>query len=615
MAPQNSNGVNPGDPRGIGRRGFLASAAAVGGLGILSTRLLYLQGFDPRGIAEQAKESRTRTQVIPALRGQILDTNNKVLARSVQRYNITVDQSAVTTFQRFKNNQSQDKEEVTPTQLVYQLADILDMKDSEVKSALDGTSKYKVIKENVTPEVYTKVMDLGATFLYGEVKSERMYPNGSVGGSVVGRFSMIEAAVEGSDKTQTTNNSTGIERVYDEALRGTDGERIFEISADGIRIPVGDEQTKKAQDGQNVRLTINQDIQYFAQEVIARRVKELKAQWGTVVVMKVDDGSIIALGDSKTMDPGSEKFELEDMTPRSISQAVEPGSTEKILTSTAVLEDTDVTPTTVFDVPAELQIEGQTINDAFTHPAQKRTFSGIITDSMNTGTVLAGKKLTKEQRYNWLKKYGMGELTGIELTGESQGLVPNYTDWDVRQQYTVLFGQGVAQTPLQTSLVFQTVGNLGIYQKPRIVEAVIDPDGTEHPIPVEEGRRIISEETARETLSLMENVVVQNAKGAQITGYRTGGKTGTAQAPSETQAGYDGYTTSFFGVAPIENPQFMVSVTIQRPKSNASNVGLAGGADQFSQIMEKVLHTYKVPYSTTEPVEIPKFPDGHNEKG
>lgn len=615
MTPRKSEGLQPGEPRHIGRRGFVAGAFAVGGLGILSTRLLYLQGLDPRGIAAQSQQSRTRTQIIPALRGQILDINNTVLARSVQRYNITVDQSAVAPYKRYKSENIQDTEEVTPTQLVYQLADILNMKDSEVKAALDGINKYKVIKENVTPEIYNRIMDLGAPFIYGEVKSERMYPNGSVGGSIVGRFSMVEAPVEGSDETELTNYSNGIERVYDEALKGKDGERIFEISADGIRIPVGDEQTRKSQDGQSIRLTINQDIQYYAQQIIAQRVKDLGAKWGTVVVMRVSDASLIALADSHTMDPGSEKFEVEDMNPRAISQAVEPGSTEKILTSTAVIEDMEVEPTTEFDVPAELVIDGQTINDAFSHPAQKRTFSGIITDSMNTGTVLAGKKLTKEQRYNWLKKYGMGELTGIELTGESQGLIADYKDWDDRQQYTVLFGQGIAQTPLQTSLVFQSVGNLGVYHKPRIVDAVIDPDGTEHVVPVEEGKRLMSEDTARKTLSLMENVVIQNATQAKISGYRTGGKTGTAEAASETQAGYDGYTTSFYGVAPIEDPQYMVSVTIHRPKSNASNVGLAGGAQQFSKIMEKVLHTYKVPYSTTEPVKISKFADGHDEKG
>ena len=172
--------------------------------------------------------------------------------------------------------------------------------------------------------------------------------------------------------------------------------------------------------------------------------------------MDVRDGSILALADSSTMDPGAATIEdAADMTPRAISQSVEPGSTEKMLTASALIEQGLTTPTSVYDVPATLTIDGQTFKDAFEHGAQRRTFSGIIHDSMNTGTVLVGQKLSKEERYNWLKKYGVGEFTGIELTGEEQGIIADWRDWDGRQQYTVLFGQGVAQTPLQTAMIFQ----------------------------------------------------------------------------------------------------------------------------------------------------------------
>lgn len=589
----------------MNRRGFLTSVAGTAGFGVVGARLLYLQGFDPGGRAEQAKKDRTRTTVVPALRGEILDINGKVLARSVQRYNITVDQSAVSDYDYYDTNRK--KITVTATELVYKLADLLDMKDADVKKALDGTKKYSVLKEDVTPEVYNKVVDLGAPFIYGEVKSDRLYPNGSVGGSIVGRYSMIEEATGNGDETTLKDYSIGIERVYTKQLAGTDGSRSYEISADGVRIPVGDEQNVAAVNGQNVRLTINQDIQFFAQQVVKARVDATKAEWGTAVVMRVSDGSILALADSTMMDPGSDKVEAADTTPRAISQAVEPGSTEKILTASALMEQGFANPYTVFDVPAELEIDGQTITDAFVHPAQKRTLSGIITDSMNTGTVVAGKQLSKEERYNWLKKYGMGQYTGIELTGENQGLLTDWREWDIRQQYTILFGQGVSQTPLQTAMIYQTIGNLGVKMKPRIVDALIDSDGTEHVIPVEEGQRIISEETSRKALELMENVIVgEHAPDAAVTGYRVGGKTGTAEAPSETKAGYDGFTTSFIGVAPIEDPQYMVAVTLQRPQGSVYSIG---ATTQFSQIMEKVLHTYNVPYSTTDPVVIPKLAD------
>ena len=615
------SGKNSQDPIGsikrtVGRRGFITGTAATGGLALLGVRLAYLQGLDPNGLADEAREKRMRELTVPALRGEILDINGHVMARSVQRYNVTVDQSAVGPFRRYQEG-SDEAVEVSPTELVYELADILQMSDTDVKNALDGDLKYRIVKQNVTPAVYNKVQALGAPFIYGEILSDRKYPNGEVAGSVVGRFSIIEEAVApDSTETRTRNNSVGIERTMHEHLAGSDGKRIYEISADGVRIPIGDEQMTPAVDGKNVRLTIDQDIQYFAQQVVKARAKELKAEWGTAIVMDVRDGSLLALADSSTMDPGAERFELADMNSRALSQVFEPGSTEKILTTAAVFEEGLAEPETVYDVPAQLEIEGQTITDPFTHPAQKRTVAGIIANSMNTGTVMMGSELSREQRYNWLKKFGMGEYTGVELTGESQGLVADWREWDIRQQYTVLFGQGLAQSALQTSLIFQTVANKGIKLKPRIIDAIIDTDGTEEVLPVAEGQRVISEETARKTLQVMEAVVYQGgAEAAQVEGYRVAGKTGTAENVGEGSAVYDGWTTSFVGVAPTENPRFLVSVTMHRPKTTASAVGLAGTAAQFSQIMEKVLHTYKVPRSTSEPTETPKFAEGHDETG
>lgn len=592
------------------RRGFLAGAAATGALGVIGVNLFVRQGFDPGGVANASRQKRLRSQVLPAVRGQILDINGNVMARSVQRYNLTADQTAVATFKRYNEDRT-EKIEVTPSQLVYEMTDILKsvdpgITDEFIKSKLDGTSKYSVIKTDVSPEIFHKIDDLGAPFIYGEAFSQRLYPNGSVGGSVVGKYNIVEEADgNGTGGTVSRNYSVGIERVFEKELAGTPGERTYEISADGVRIPVAKEEQRLAVDGKNVRLTINRDVQYFAQQVVRARAEELKAEWCTAIVMDVRDGSILALADSSTMDPGAATIEdAADMTPRAISQSVEPGSTEKMLTSSALIEQGLTTPTSVYDVPATLTIDGQTFKDAFEHPAQRRTFSGIIHDSMNTGTVLVGQKLSKEERYNWLKKYGVGEFTGIELTGEEQGIIADWRDWDGRQQYTVLFGQGVAQTPLQTAMIFQALGNKGVRLKPRIVDAIIDADGTEHKRAVEPGERMVSEETAASCLTLMENVVEQgHARPAKVTGYRVGGKTGTAETPSE-KGGYDGNTTSFIGVAPIENPQFLVAVTMQRPEGS---VGANGTTAEFSKIMEKTLHTYNVPRSTGEPELIPLF--------
>lgn len=563
-------------------------------LALLVGRLFYVQAIDPTGRAKKALDDRRRTQKIPALRGEIHDVDGNVLARSIQRYKITADQTAVAPVKRY--NKDKKAEELSVQDVVYKLADILKKPDNEVKDSLDGDSKYAVIAEEVTPDVYNAIMDIGAEFIYSEPVSKRSYPDGSIGGSVVGFLNSEGAA-------------GGIELQFNSDLTGQDGERVYEISADGIRIPVGEDINQPAEDGKTIRLTINRDIQYFAQQQVKARADELGAEWGTAVVMRIKDGSLLALADSSMIDPNNyEKANTGDFAARAVSAATEPGSTEKILTTSAVIEEGLSTPKSGFDVPAELHIEGQTITDAFDHGPEKRTLAGIIADSMNTGTVLAGKQLSKDQRHDWLKKFGVGSLTGIELPGENRGILTKAKDWDVRQQYTVLFGQGVSQTPLQTMMAYQAVANDGVQLKPRIVDAVVDHQGNEDKRPVSEGKRIISEKTAQQVKDIMETVITAGgAKEAAVKGWRVGGKTGTAEAPADKGGGYDGYTTSFIGVAPIEDPQYLVGIVLQRPQGEVTAIGCT---TVFSKIMEKVLQYYKVPHSTSKPVALPKFTDG-----
>ncbi|MFI7579926.1 penicillin-binding transpeptidase domain-containing protein [Kocuria kalidii] len=575
-------------PRGIGRS-HIGVVLVLGLLVVLGLRLVWVQGFDVGGRAEAAAGERSRTEVVPALRGEIRDTDGNVLARTLQRYDVTVDQSLVREFQRPLADGT--TETVTPTQAVYRLADALDLDDTEVKDSLDGDKQFEYVARGVTPEQWNTVRDLGLPYVYGQPSSDRIYPNGPVGGSVVGFMGGDDEALGGIEQTQ------------DHLLRGTDGSRTFEISADGVRIPVAPQEESPVEDGSSVQLSIDDDVQFFAQQAVTERAEELDADWGTAVVMRIEDGAVLALADSSTVDPNDiGSADAEDLGARAVTQAVEPGSTQKILTAAAAVEEGVVTPRTEITVPPFLEIDGQKITDAFDHDEERRTFAGIIADSMNTGTVLVGGKLSKEQRHDWMQRFGVGETTGIELPGESPGILTSADQWDVRQQYTVLFGQGVAQTPLRTATIFQAVGNGGVQVEPRVVESVIAPDGTSTPVERPAGERIVSEETAEQVLDMMEVTVTQGgAKEAAVEGYRVGGKTGTAEAPSP-EGGYDGYTTSFVGVAPVEDPQYLVAVTLQRPEGDVRSIGTT---PTFSKIMGQVLRHYDVPPSTTEPVEIP----------
>lgn len=551
-------------------------------------KLFWIQGLDPSGRAEAAAAQRTLVESIPAVRGEITDSQGTVLARTLQRYDITVDQTAVTSVDVPSTDGS--TQTVTPTQAVYKIADALGMSDTDVKKALDGDKTFNYVARGVTPEQYNKLRELNLPYIYGQPTFQRSYPNGSLGGSVVGFLGGDSQALGGIEQTQ------------DSALRGTDGERRFEISGDGVRIPVAPQEQKAAQNGSDVQLSLDSDVQFFAEQAVRERAKALKAEWGTAVVMDVKTGKVLALADTSSVDPNAPgEAKAEDLGVRAVTQSVEPGSTEKIATLAGALDRGIVTPSTQITVPSYLQIGSEKITDAFDHPAQNRTVAGIIGDSMNTGTVIMGSKMDKQARHDNLANFGVGQATGIELPGESTGILAPADQWDARQEYTVLFGQGVSQTPLRTASIFQAVANKGRQIEPRIVNSVTAADGTVSTPQSPEPKQVLSESAAQDTLDVMENVVTQGgAKEAAVPGYRVGGKTGTAEAPSDS-GGYDGYTTSFVGVAPMEDPQYLVAVTMQRPQGDVHTVGVTS---TFSTIMSQVLHHYNVAPSTTEG---PKF--------
>ncbi|MDO5618457.1 peptidoglycan D,D-transpeptidase FtsI family protein [Kocuria sp.] len=574
------------------RREFVGLALGLIALTLLALRLVWVQGLDLSGRAASAENDRLRQESLPALRGEILDRNGAILARSIQRYDIAVDQTLVRDLT--VRNPDGSTETRTVLNIIRDLADILHISDEEVKDALDGEANFQYLYRSATPEQWNAVRDLQLGFVTAEPVSQRSYPNGQLGGSVVGFM--------GGDGDALA----GVELSQDEILSGQDGIRTFEISADGVRIPVAPHDETSPVNGGQVTLTLDRDVQYYAQEAVAARVKELDAEWGTAVVLRVSDGQVLALADSTMVDPNDPgRTENEgDYSPRSVAAAVEPGSTEKTLTAAAAIEEGKIQPLSEVSVPPELTIDGQTFTDSFTHGAEDRTFAGIIADSMNTGTVEVGKELTPEQRHTWLKNFGIGELTGIEIPGETMGLLADWTAWDTRQQYTVLFGQGLSQSPLRTATIYQAVANDGVLVEPRVVLSTTDADGTTTIPEPPEPRRVVSSETAAQVLEIMETVItVGGAPDAAVPGYRAGGKSGTAEAPGD-QGGYDGYTTSFVGMAPMEDPQYVVAVTLQRPQGEVRTIGASG---VFSQIMGDVLKHYGVSPSTTEPVALDKF--------
>jgi cell division protein FtsI (penicillin-binding protein 3) len=562
---------------------------------VLGIRLFQIQGLDAAGMAQAGLNKRLSSVPVEPVRGDILDAEGNHLARTVERYNLVVDQTLVegAEFNRFV--EVPDEETVTRVtvpmeQGFAELAGVIGKDVGSVRDSMTGKKRFAFVAKSVTPDVKDEALALGLPGLSARATHLRTYPSGPVAGSIVGFMG-------------TDGPLQGIELTRDEKLSGKAGSRTFEIGGDGIRIPYATNEDIPAQDGQSVRLTIDRDIQWFAQQTIASQVARYNADWGNVVVVEVETGNIIAMAESTTPDPNSPgQTPAEFREPFSVTESFEPGSVTKLITMAAALEEGLIEPTTHIEVPPSYTVDGQTFTDAFEHGREKRTAAGVLAKSMNTGTVMIGEQLTPQQRYDWLRKFGIGEPLGLGLNGETAGILAKPESWDTRQQYTVLFGQGLAQTAVHTAMAYQAVANDGVRLPPRLVDAYIDPDGTEHEVPQGDGTTVVSPETAAELKRMLETVTTDGsgASGA-LKRYRVGSKTGTAEAPSAS-GGYDGYTLSYAGIAPLEDPKFVTVVTLQRPQGDLKY--LVPG-ESFQKVMRQVLTSRNVPPSTGKPKPYP----------
>lgn len=573
------------------------------GLGIMLTLLLVVggklflvQGLDVGGMAAAALNKRMTETVLPAERGSILDSNGTVLANSVIRYNVVVDQRVNTKTETFKRLDEANEKlvDVSRDQGLTELAAALGMDKDAIREAVTGERPYYIVAKDVKPDVEDRISKLQIPGIVTEGVSKRVYPNGSVAGGIIGFLK------DGS------TGQAGIEQTQDELLRGKDGKRLFEIGADGLRIPVGMDELTPPQDGKDIKLTINSDLQYFAQQAIQSQSDKLGAEWGSIIVMDAKTGDLVAMADTNAPDPNDPgRVAAKDRGVRAVTAAYEPGSVQKMMTVAALIEEGKAGPLDTFTLGPSYTVDGQTFSDSFAHGTEERTLAGILGYSMNTGTVMAGQRLSKQQRYEWLQKFGIGEAPDIGLPAEASGILTPWEQWDGRQEYTVLFGQGVSQSTLQTVRAFQSIANNGVMLQPRLIDSYVSPDGAEEKVPAAPSRRIVSEDTAEQVQDILESAVTEGQiKDAGIDGYRVGAKTGTSESPCDDGAGYCGYTASLVGMAPMDDPRFIVEVVLQRPKG--SIYGITNGP-VFRSVMSQALRTYNVQPSTGEPARLPQF--------
>ena len=564
-------------------------------LGGLALRLVYVQGIDPTGQAAAAMDQRLTHQETLPQRGSILDRDGDVLAASVRRYDIVVDQRLVKDFNEW-DREARETVLVDVDSRLASLAEVLGMSEEEVREATIGSRPYAVVRRSVTPEVRDKAMALNVPGLLSEAVDRRTYPNGSVAGSIIGFMGGDGTALEGLELSQ------------DDVMTGTPGTRTFEVGADGIRIPNAPLEEVPAVDGADLRLTVDKDAQWFAQETLGALAAEYEAEWANAVVMDVKTGDVIVMADSTTVDPADpDATEGNFRTSTVMSTPYEPGSTGKALPIAAAVDAGKVTATDGFTVPGSQDFDGQTIRDFSPHPTFDMTVAGIYARSYNTGTVQIAEKITDEQRYEYMRSFGVGQPIDLGLPQQAGSVLVPPERWDGRQRLTTAFGQGYTQTTLHTAQMYQALANGGVLIPARLIDATVDGDGAEKRWESSaEPHRVVSEETAAQMLRMMETVVTQGtSKAAAIPGYRVGGKSSTAEAASDTGK-YDGYNFGFTAVAPLDDPRFVVSVSMHRPPSKQGSRDVSVAA---ATIMEYMLRQADVPATGAEPNDYRVFVD------
>lgn len=552
-------------------------------LSLFAARLVQIQGLEASAYAAEAEAGRLRTVVLPAVRGTITDRNGVALATSVDAVDITADPRLIAEFS-----------DVAATAAA--LAPVLELDAATLEERLSADTRFVYVAKNVTPRTWRQVREIdlpdvkgvgdiaGLPGIFGERTSRRVYPAGPVAANIVGFV--------GADGS----GLGGLEYALDKVLAGKPGRATYELSAGGRRLPGGISSERDAVPGSDVRLTIDRDLQYVAQRAIRKAVAQTGSQSGTVIVLDPRSGELLAMATAPTFNPNAPGTSPDaDRGNRPLREAYEPGSTGKVLTAAALIEEGVVTPETPFQVPNRLTRADKSFKDFEDHPTLQLTYAGTLAKSSNIGTILAAERLGNLERlYPYFKKFGIGSPSGLGLPGETPGALLDTDDWSATTGYTMAFGQGYSVNTVTMTSAIGAVANDGVRVAPSIVGATIDPDGDVREVDEPARKRVVSAQTARTVRSMMEMVTRDGGTAplAAIPGYRVGGKTGTAQRYDPGCGCYRGTTMSFIGVAPVDDPGLVVSVTLQAPRS-----ALGGGvnaAPVFREVASFALETLRI---------------------
>jgi cell division protein FtsI (penicillin-binding protein 3) len=552
-------------------------------------RLIQLQGLDGAQYRAAAEQDKVQTIAIPAERGTITTADGTILAMTVQEDTVIAAPQQIT-------GKTPLATAVLRQQVAGLLAVPLDMTQAAVVGKLDHPSSpdYVVLAQGVSAPVGNHISAVltahNLAGIYIKPTYVREYPDGNLASNLVG---FTTASGTSGDLT----GQAGIEQSFNSLLAGRDGSEEAEIGATGQPIPFAVSKVRPLVAGGDVRLTILASLQYEAQQACATQVRVNKADSCTIVVEQPATGKILAMAQYPTYQP-ADVTNLQSTMDLPVAGIFPPGSTAKVITAAAALEHGE-TPMTPYTVPQQIVIDGFQFHDADPHPTERLTLAGVLAHSSNVGMVQVAKHVRPQVQYRYYRAFGVGVPTGLPLPAASEGQLPPPSKWWGEERFTLAFGQGVAATAVQMAGVYATIANGGVRVDPSIVAGTAGPSGTFVPAPRPHGQRVIKATTARELISILQQVPYLDATLAdqpwgEIPGYSVASKTGTAQVWDPKAHCLCQYGSSYIGMAPATHPQLVVAVNIQNPRK-ADYFGNYVAGPAFYQVMKFALQTLKIP--------------------
>ncbi|HEY4598251.1 penicillin-binding protein 2 [Corynebacterium sp.] len=578
----------------------------------LILRLTWVQLIAGPTLAEHAAAQRTAVIAEPAHRGAIVDREGRNLAYTMEAKSLSVLPNKLRGYmdERHKAN----PEEVPPAderieQIIEELPDMIPASEGRVKKEdlrkklTDEKVTYTVLVRNVAPDVAQKV-----TEKFPEITAERQdirqYPNGAVAQNIIGKIS--------SDN----QGQFGLELSQDSRLQGINGSKTLDI-AGGLTIPGSARDEHPPVNGDNFELTLDLDAQAFIQQQVQQAKDNSKAESASAVVLDAKSAEVIAMASSDTIDPnGDLQKQLRGnkaFGDRNTAETFEPGSIAKIMTAAAAIEEKKTTPDEVLKVPGSIDMAGVTVRDAWEHGVAPYTTTGVFGKSSNVGTLMLAERVGQEKMYEYFRKFGVGQAADVGMPHEAAGYMPEFSQWSGGTFANLPIGQGLSMNLLQMASIYQTIANDGVRVQPRLIKSITNSDGEDVPQPVQSETRAVSAETAKTVRAMFQSVTqsdpngVQNGTGAAaaVEGYQIAGKTGTAQQIDPDTGAYSNsnYWITFAGIAPADNPRFVVAIMLDNPQRGTEEGGGGGGsaAPTFHNIASWLMDHYNVPPSPKAP--------------